>query len=239
MVKARFVANVRGVGEVVEVYCGFYKGLIAFEEAGAHLITPRQEVKTRIATASNKHIGRDSGTWTTAGFEYAKGSPVLLRLNSHLMNKRLAKQVVEANGERRYFSTKDTKLYDTSAKQAEQDKNEAPEERNVLILPSRTDFQIAPNNSSSFDVLKFLLRDSKLAGEYFEFNGSNPISVHLAEPNIVDAQTGTLMTQMWFYRIADVFRSNLSGCDRDLVYGARGVRGSAEGASPKNLVGKL
>ncbi len=197
MNKATSITKI-GKEEIVEANTDFYNGLLALKQAKSYLITPRDEAKIRIATASDKHIGKEYGTWTTAGFEYAKNSPVLLRLNSHLMDYQLAKQAVEANSQGRYFFS-ESKFYEESAKQAEHDKNESPEKRKVLILPSKTNFKITSQNN--MEVLEFLLRSKQFAKEYYNFNGSKPITTYLVEPKYVDAQDGTLMTQLWLYRL--------------------------------------
>jgi hypothetical protein len=239
MEKTISLARVKGIGEVVEANTDFYNGLVALGKAGAHLITPRYEAKVRIATAGKKNIGRNCGTWTTAGFEYAKENLVLLRLQSRLMDLQLAKQAVEANRQSKYFSS-DAQFYEESAKQAEKDKSEEPRKRKVLILPSRTTFQITPKKN--MEVLEFLLRDSKLAKKYFEFNGSNPITTYLIDPNTVDAKNGTLMTQLWLYGLVVGSRSCLLGSGMYLD-GGDGVRGvlplTGEASSQKNSVYNL
>ena len=228
MAKITSLANVRGTGEVVEANTDFYNGLLALKEAGAHLITPRNEMRARMVTDGKENIGKGCGTWTAAGFEYAKRSDVLLRLNSRLINPRLAEKVVEANRQRSYFSSTDTRFYDKTAEQAEQDKNKAPEERKILILPSRTTFQITPQNN--MEVLNFLLRSSELAKQYFEFNGSTPITTYLVNNDVVNSQDGTLMTQLWLCGRGGDDRSGLDGLSRDLDDSGRvhGVRESGQ-----------
>ena len=106
------IAYVKGVGQVVETRKNFYDELLEFQEAGAKLITPSQEMKARIRTAGKENIGKSYGTWTTAGFDYAKAELPLLKLNSRLLNPELARQAVEANRSNKYFSTQSTKEYE-------------------------------------------------------------------------------------------------------------------------------
>jgi len=217
MVQTKTLANIHGA-RVIEAEGNFYDCLIALQEAGAKPITPRNEAYARMQTAESARIGKDRGTWTSAGFEYANKQPVLLRAQSHLLNPELARQAVEVNRAGKYFSSKDIKFYEESMKQAEKDASKEPAKRQVLILPSRDNFSIAPK--TNFEVLEFLLKDK--AKKYFEFNGSNPIEMYLVDKKTVDAQNGTLMTQMWFRSLGGW--SELIGDSRYLYNGNR-VRG--------------
>src|SRR3989338_7130359 len=150
------LANVKGLGEVVEVAGDFYNELQALRQGRAKLISPRNEAYARIETAGKEAIGKTYGTRTTAGLEYAKGQLPLFRLNSRLMNQELAKMAVEANSAGRYFSTESTREYKESLKQAEKDKSKAPAERNVIVLPSRDNFSVT--SQKNFEVLEFALK---------------------------------------------------------------------------------
>ena len=220
---ANQIAYVRGVGQIVETRKNFYEELIEFQEAGARLITPSQEMKARIKTAGKEDIGKSYGTWTTAGFDYVKEQLPLLRLNSRLLSPELAKQAVEANRNSKYFSTQSTKEYERSLTQAEKETKQGKEpwKKQVLVLPSRDNFSITPEKN--FEVLQFLARAPKLADDYFKFNGSQPITTYLVDKNTVDAQNGTLETQLWFDWLDG--GSDFDGGSRDLGYGygARGV----------------
>jgi len=214
------IAYVKGVGQIVETRKNFYEELIEFQEAGARLITPSQEMKVRIRTAGEKNIGKSYGTWTTVGFQSIKEELPLLRLNSRLLNPKLARQAVEANRDNKYFSTQSTKEYEQSLTQAEKEKDREPWKKQILVLPSRDNFDITPEEN--FEVLQFLARNPKLAEDYFKFHGSHPITTYLVDKNTVDAQDGTLETQLWFDGLGDrsVFSGDVRGLDYD---GARGV----------------
>ena len=193
------IAYVKGVGQIVETCKNFYDELIEFQDAGARLITPSQEMKARIRTAGKEDIGKSYGTWTTTGFQHAKAELPLLKLNSRLLNPELARQAVEANKGRKYFSTQSTKEYEQSLAQAEKEKDREPWKKQILVLASRDNFDITPEEN--FEVLQFLARNPKLADDYYEFNGSQPIMTYLVDKNTVDAQDGTLETQLWFGRL--------------------------------------
>ena len=196
---ANQIAYVQGVGQIVETRKNFYEELIEFQEAGARLITPSQEMKARIKTAGKEDIGKSYGTWTTTGFQSIKEELPLLRLNSRLLNPKLARQAVEANRDNKYFSTQSTKEYEQSLTQAEKEKDREPWKKQILVLPSRDNFDITPEEN--FEVLQFLARNPKLAEDYFKFHGSHPITTYLVDKNTVDAQDGTLETQLWFGRL--------------------------------------
>jgi len=229
MEKLPVLANIKDLGIILEARNNFYKELNQLKENRASLISPRDEAYARLQTRGKENIGKEYGTWTTAGLEYVKGELPILRLNSRLLNPNLAKQAVEANRNSDYFSTDSTKEYELSRKQAEKDKNKDPMDRSVIILPSRDNFKISykENKESS----KAILKDQ--AEPYFELN-NGPITVYPASTKIVDNQNGTILTQLWFRSLG--FGSGFGGLGRNLNYvgGVRGVRLERE-ASQKNI----
>ena len=233
MEKANTLATVKGVGRVVEVSRNFYDNLNALRENFAKVISGRQEAIARMETAGTENIGRSYGTYLNSGFEYAKGQMPVLRLKSRLLDPKLARLAVEANKQSRYFSTGDTQFYEESLKQAEKEVKEGrePWKRQVIVMLSRDLFAI--KSDKNFDVLEFELRDPKLAKQYFEFNGSNPMNVYLVDKSTVDVQDGTLLTQVWFWNLGN--RSDVIGGSRFLsnAYRVRGVLPTAEGRTQK------
>lgn len=234
MEKLNQVANVEGLGKVVELYSNFYNQILAFK-GRARWITPRDEAYARIKTQGKENIGKGYGTRTSAGFEYAKGQLPLLNLFSRLLDPELAEKAVNANASGSYFHTDSTKEYEESLKIAEQDKNKAPKEGSVIILPSRDSFNITRNEN--WDVLETALKDQ--ADKYFEINRENPIYVALVDKDTVDNQPGTLLTQMWFWWLGSW--SRFLGGSRDLLGDcwARGVLESAEGTPQKTVKPKV
>jgi hypothetical protein len=193
MEKLPVLANIKDLGIIVEARNDFYKELNQLKEDRASLISPRDEAYARLQTRGKENIGKEYGTWTTAGFEYIKGELPILRLNSRLLNPNLAKQAVEANINGNYFSTDSTKEYELSLKQAQKDKNKDPIERNVIILPSRNNFRISGKENR--EISEAILKDQ--AEPYFELNNS-PITVYPVSSETVDNQNGTILTQLWF-----------------------------------------
>ena len=214
------IANVKGLGKIVKVCSNLYNELQELKQARAGLISPRDEAYARIQTKGKENIGKSYGTWTSAGLEYMKREFPLLNLQSRLLNPQLAKAAVEVNRAERYFSTNDTKAYETSFKQAEKDKNKKPSERKVIILPSRNNFEMAPKKN--WETAQGLLQDQ--AEEYFELNNEFPMAMYLVEPEIVDKQKGTMLIQLWFRNLDN--RSGFDGYNRGLDGDcrARGVR---------------
>jgi len=219
---ARTLATVKGLGIVKQAEGNFHEVL---QELGRnHLTTSRDEAYARLQTRGAEEIGQSQGTWTRTGFEYSKGQlPIVRVANSRLLNKQLAKRAVQANSNGQYFNTDSTAEYEQSLKLAEEDKDKNPAKRRVIVLPSRQNFTL---DSGEDEVLQAVLKDQ--AKPYFEMNG--PMKVYLVNPSTVDAQDGTLMTQLWFGRTDG--RSGLYGGNWNLYYGrTRGVFKSAEGAS--------
>jgi len=212
------IAEVKGLGKVVEVYGEFYTNLKELKKGGARLISPRDEAYARLQTRGKENIGQNLGTRTSAGFEYVKRQLPICRLNSRLMDPILAKLASKVNRAGNYFHTDSTKNYEESLKQAEEDKNKEPIKRKVIILPSRSSFAMSPEEN--WEIFESILKDQ--AKPYFEFTG--PINVCPVEKNIVDAQDGTILTGLWFRSIGG--RSGLYGyCGRNIGNVNRKVRG--------------
>jgi len=218
MAKLSILAEVKGLGKVVEVYGEFYNNLKYLKEGGAKLISPRNEAYARLQTRGRENIGQNFGTRTSAGLEYAKNQLPILRLNSRLLKPRLAKLSVRANKSGNYFNTNSTRMYEESLKQAERDKNKKPVDRNVILLPSRGPFVM--NLEENLETLESILKEQ--AKPYFEFNGA--INFYPVDKDIIDSQNGTLLTGMWFRSIGG--KSGLYGsCGRNISKIKRNVRG--------------
>ena len=223
----RVIAEVEGLGKVVETLADFYTELGQLNDGGARLISPRNEAYARLQTRGKEGIGKFYGTWTTGGFEYAKEQLPIFRVKSRLTS-RLAELAVEANRGGNYFHTGSTKEYEASLVQAEKDKNKEPEKRNVIILPSREKFTMS--DKENWEVYQAILKDQSKS--YFEFNG--PITVYPMGKKIVDSQDGTILTALGFANLGS--ESSFFGNGRDLDIGsrARGVCVSAKGTVQKN-----
>ena len=193
MEKLPVLANIKDLGIILEACNEFDKGLNLLKSNEARLISPRDEAYARLQTKGKENLGKEYGTWTTAGFEYIKGELPILRLNSRLLNPNLAKQAVEANRNGNYFSTDSTKEYELSLKQAQKDKNKDPMDRSVIILPSRNNFRISCKENK--EISEAILKDQ--AEPYFELN-NGPITVYPVSSETVDKQNGTILTQLWF-----------------------------------------
>lgn len=215
------LAYVENLGEIVEAYPNLFDmELSELKSSRVSLITPRDEAYARIATAGKENIGKDNGTWTSAGLEYIAGELPLLRYHSRLLDIELAKKAVEANRNRYcYFSTDSEREYEESLAIAKEDESKEPSKRRIIILPSKQNTLI--NHDNNWQVLKFLLRDK--AKKYFEFNHEKDIQLYQVASATVDSQKGTLLTQLRFGCIGS--RSDLVGSNRDLRFGeAHGVR---------------
>ena len=227
---AKQEANVKGLGKI-------YEARVSFEAALKELRTQdiRQPTSSRDLAYARIQEGKGSslcsnGSYTNEGFEYAKGQSVLLKLKSRLSNQKLAKQAVEANRIRNYFSM-GREIYEQDYEQAQKDLNKEPEKRQVLLLPSRKGFNITVND----DIAKGLFKDQ--AEKYFDFLGQDSLRVYLVDKNTVDNQDGVILTQNWLCNLDG--RSGLDGDSWDLGYdsGVRGVsRKTSVAGSQKNVL---
>lgn len=214
-----FIARVKGLGVIVETDTDFYTGIREFKNNEAVLISPRDEAYARIHTQGKENIGKRWDVRTTAGFEYAKGQFPIFRVNSRLTNPKLAKLAVEANDRPildPYFHTKSTREYEDSLEQAEKDKSKEPAERNVIVLPSRSEFTMS--EGENWEVYQAIFKDQ--ANPYFELNG--PITVNLVDSKTVDSLDGTILTQLLFRGLD--FKSYFEGGDIGLCDG-ESIRG--------------
>lgn len=223
------IANVKGLGRIVEANSDFYTELKQLKDSGAVLISPRDEAYARLHTQGKENIGKSYGTRTSGGFESAKKQLPIFRVKSRLTNPKLAKLAVEANRAGNYFHTDSTKEYEDSLKQAEKDKSKEPEKRNVIILPSRSKFTMS--DKQNWEIYQAILKDQ--AKPYFELNGL--IDVYPVDAKIVDSQDGTILTHLWFRDLDDSsgFLGSWYLYDDGRVRGV--LRESAEGTSPKIL----
>ena len=121
------ITYVKGLGNVMQSSGDFSANL---KDIGRRIISPRDEAYARLATDGKENIGQSTGTWTSAGLEYAKGELPVFNPFSRLLNLKLARQAVEANRAGRYFNTEARAEYDKSLKQAQKKKS-------ALVLPSR------------------------------------------------------------------------------------------------------
>ena len=211
------IANVKGLGQIVEVCSEYHVELQQLKDSSARLISPRDEAYARLHTRGKEKIGIIYGTRTTAGFEFTKGELPIFRVNSRLNDVKMGKLVVDANKKRKYFNTKTRKEYDESLVEAKKDENKDPKDRNVIVLPSRDSFTIS--DKEHWDIFECALKDQ--AKPYFEYNG--PITVYPIHKGTVDEQDGTILNVLWFrsYEGASIFYGfsrNLNHDDR-----ARGV----------------
>ena len=215
IVEAKLEAEIEGLGKIYRADAPFDIARQSLNSERINLIIPRDLAYAR-QKVSKSHSLNTNGSYTRAGFAYAKEEPVLLALNSPLSrNMRLARQATEANRQGKYFSTDDLEIYEKLAQQAEQEQKEGkpPEKTNVLILPSRDSFNISRNEN--WEVLQGVLKDQ--AKSYFNFNARDKIRTYLVDKSVVDSQDGTVLTQLWLCNLG--VNSDLSGDGRNLGYG--------------------
>lgn len=212
----------------------FDQSKAALEEAGYDPISVKLNARLRIQKGRDADISK-YGNRAREGFEYFAGKPVLLRMNSRLLDSKLAEKAVQANRAGHYFSL-GSEVYAQDYELMNKEASKEPEKRSVLILPKRDNFSITPTD----EVAIALFGGEKAAKRYFEFAGRDSIDVYLIDKKTVDAQDQTLLTQLWFRYLG--IDSDLDCSNRGLNggsggYGLRGVRKCAEGAKQTGEAG--
>ena len=220
-------AQVEGLGNILRVDAPFDEALIALQDKGVRHPTSTYELVDSRLQFPKSHSLNDNGSYNKEGFLYAKSQPGLLVLNSPLLDIKLARVATQFNREGRYFSTENTELYGQYNKIAKDDENKAPEEREVLELPSRRPFPISSRENE--DIFRALFKNK--GQQYLEFIRLDKIMVYPVASDTIDSQSGTLLTQLWLRGLGSSFVVGDSGSlGYDLV---RGVSVSGEASVPK------
>lgn len=234
-IKPRLEAKVEGLGKIYRADPPFDQALESLRKFGIqNPISIRDLAYARIKEGRESSDlaclrwiegGRsylcNEGSYTSEGFLYLKNKPVLVALNSPLLNLELARQAVESNGNNNYFST-NRRIYERYKKLAEKEKNKSPEKRTVLILPKRGSFDIFAGEFRDNELIRFLFKDqTESYGEFLREHDNNKVPVYLVDKNYVDnKEEESVLTQLNF---GDFFMSDLCGNSMSLCYG--NVRG--------------
>ncbi len=138
------------------------------------------------------------GAYSTAGLDYAQNCPVLLlRKNSKLLQLENAEKAVQLGRDNKEYSITQ-EVYNAHLRIAEKSAKKAPEERNILILPKREDFNITLPDY--FDILRFLAESPEEAEKYFERflkKGIDYIGFNLKKEDYVDKRESPFTDQLW------------------------------------------
>jgi len=166
------------------------------------------------------------GGWTKEQPIYAPKNQGILVMNSMLLKPELAEKVVEASRNNKYLELSKSQ-YEKFLRTAEKEEKSKKEERSVLILPSRNNFEIFPKNNYGFAENLF---GKENAEKYFKEKGINSITFYTISPDYVDEQNNPITTELWFRDLDG--RSGLGGVrylgyDDFRAFGVREV--SAEG----------
>ena len=122
LIKPILEEEVEGLGNIYRIDVPFDKALESLRDFGIKNPTSSRD----LAYARVKEGRRSSlscyGSYTKEGFLYLKNEPVLLALNSPLLDFKLAEQAVKTNRNGNYFIT-DKKVYVGYREKAENDKS--------------------------------------------------------------------------------------------------------------------
>jgi len=196
LIKPTLEAEVEGLGEIYRIDRPFNKALESLREQKTKVISSRELAYARIKEGGDSSLC-NSGSYTREGFLYLKNEPVLVALNSPLLDLQLAEQAVEANRKGNYLST-DKKVYEQYKEQAEQDKNKILQERKVLIFPKRENYEIPTNEFNENELTLFLFKDqAENYGNFLKENEINEMPVWLLDKNYVNSKEGSILTQLW------------------------------------------
>ncbi len=204
--------EVEGLGTVYRTKVPFDQSLESLRKFGIeNPISSRDLAYARI----QKPISSlEWGSYTREGFLYRKNEPVLLALDSPLLNIKLARQAVKSNRNGDYFST-NKEIYEEYRNRSEEDKNKNPEERTVLILPKRENYEIPTSQLNEDELTRFLFKDqAESYRDFLQTKKINEIPVWLCDKIYIDNQEGSILTQLWL-RSFD-YESGLIGDDWDL-----------------------
>ena len=222
--KSTLEAEVEGLGKIYRADVPFNEALESLNEEKAKIIFSRDLVYARVKEGRNSSLSYN-GSYTREGFLYLKNKPVLLALESPLLDLELAEQAVEENKGGNYFSD-NLDVYQKYREQAEKEKKENPENRKVLILPERKNYEILTEKFNEDELTLFLFKDqAENYGKFLRKNGINELSIQLVDKNYVDFHEGTTLTQLWLHHLDDW--SGVNGYNRGLYYDCR-VRGMFE-----------
>ncbi len=172
------------------------------KDLAGRLISIRYEAYARIHTSGKEDIGNSEGTRVSMLVYYLKGENPVLQKQSRFSSK-LARLLVEANSQNKYFSTGLEKEYEKARKSADKQAQDeiAPEKRNAIVCPSRDVFEMSPNNN--LECLSFVFED--LAQKYHQKNNASikfyPISKDVVDgknPNLLTNINGTIVNYLWF-----------------------------------------
>ena len=102
LIKPELEAKIKGLGEIYRVDKPFNEALESLKEQKAKVISSRELAYARIKEGRNSSLS-NNGSYTREGFLYLKNEPVLLDLNSPLLDLQLAEKAVEGNRKGNYF----------------------------------------------------------------------------------------------------------------------------------------
>jgi len=197
LLKPILEAEVRGLGEIYSVKGSFNEALESLREFGINAPTSVRELAYARINSEELSL-RFFGSYTSGGFLYLKNEPVLVALESPLLDLELAKQAVEANKKGNYFTT-NISVYKKYRGQAEQDKNKSPQERNVLILPNTKTFSISTNSFNENELALFLFKNqTENYGNLLRKNKISEIPIWLVDKSYVDSKEESVLTLLWF-----------------------------------------
>ena len=231
---------VEGLGEVVTSSGNL---VTIVKDLGGRLISVRDEAYARIQTEG--YISKSEGTLVSMVVSYLKGEyPVLEK--KEIFPLGLAKRLVKANSQTKYYSTPTSKAYDRVREKAEKEEKLGiePAKRTAIILPSRENFLMSSTNHVDEGAFIFedMAKPDKKTGRksYFQLYGSIEMllldadTVDGKEPNLLTAQNGTIQNYVWFGKLLDGLGSDLFG---DFYRGADGQGSRSRGVVKKSAKG--
>lgn len=129
MAKVETIGKIKGLGEVKVCSANFYDQLKSLKEAGI-----KYPISVRDTAYMRLYNGPKDWTRTcSAPMWYKKEPLVVAKILPLVKSLSMAEQAVEANRNNKYFSTKDSLLYEQFAEIAKKDEKKAPEKKKSYI----------------------------------------------------------------------------------------------------------
>jgi hypothetical protein len=184
MISQRY--NIEGFGEMIYSHGTFVDNV---KDLDGRLISPRDEAFALQQIKDEQQIIKGYETRVAIRVDYLKNElPVLSKYRS--LNIDLAKKVVNANSQGKYYCTNSYEAYKTRRKIADEEESQGIlyAHRRSVVTP-RDDFEMSLTQYRY--ILDFLFQDQ--AEVFYQFRGGFPIKFYTLDKKIIDFNNPELL----------------------------------------------
>lgn len=182
-------------------------------------ISSRDLVYGRVMSGSDSSLNQAS--FTKEGFLYKKNEPVLLALESPLLNLELLKDIEKDVHRLPGVIAADNLIYESYREIANSEKQKDPQERKVFILSKKESYTINTIKFGKDELTLFLFKDmAKKYGYFLMAYGISNLPIWLIRDRDFDKTDSdkTFLTQL---RLCTTdYGSDIAGCGRKRRYGS-------------------